>query len=141
MLFRSQWSNTEDAWLITTVPPSALASSTALTGPLAGLLQQVQRAAGGVKFGDSVAATVAFQTDTAQNATQMANALQFLANMAQMQGGQNNQQLAALAKGLAVTTTGTTVKISLTLPEAQFQQLLQMQQKKATAVPHAGVRN
>jgi hypothetical protein len=135
----NQWSDTEDAWVVTTVPPSALASSPAVAGNAAGIFQQVQQAAGGVKFGNSVVANAAVQADNSQDATQMANALQFLVNMAQMQAGQGNQQVTALAQGLAIATAGATVKISLTLPQAQFQQLLQQQQKKAAALT-PGVR-
>lgn len=134
----NQWSSTEDAWIVTTVPPGALTASSAVPGGAAGILQQVQQAAGGVKFGNSVVATAAVQSDNAQDATQLANALQFLANMAQMQAGQNSQQVTALAQGLAITATGATVQISLTMPQAQFQQLLQQEQKKA-ALPHGNV--
>ena len=136
----NHWSNIEDAWFLTTVPPSSLTGSSALAGNAAGLLQQVQRAAGGVKFGNSVVATAAIETDTAQNATQMANAFQFLVNMMQMQSGQNSQQIAALAQGLAVTAAATTVNISLSLPQAQFRQLLQQLQQKKPAVPAVGVK-
>jgi hypothetical protein len=134
----NQWSNAEDAWVITTVPPSSLTPSSPLGGNAAGIFQQVQQAAGGVKFGNSVVATAAVQADTAPNATQMANALQFLLNMAQMQS-QNNPQLTTLAQGLAITATGNTVKVTLTMPQAQFQQLIQ-QQKRAMAAPHVGVK-
>jgi hypothetical protein len=137
----NQWSNSEDAWVITTVPPLSLAAApaappagaTGAAGAAQGIFQQVQQAAGGVKFGNSVVGTAAVQVDTAQNATQMANALQFLVNMAQMQS-QNSPQAAALAQGLAIAAQGSTVKISLTMPQAQFQQFLQ-QQKRAVLNP------
>jgi hypothetical protein len=51
---------------------------------------------------------------------------------------QNNAQLTALATGLAISAQGTTVKVSLTMPQAQFQQLIQ--QEKKAAVPHVGVK-
>jgi hypothetical protein len=135
----NQWSASQDAWLVTTVPPATLASA-AGTGVLPGfggnaqgVFQQVQQAAAGVKFGNSVVGTAALQTDTAPNATQLANALQFLVNMAQMQAGQNNAQLASLAQGLAVAAQANIVKITVTLPQAQFQQLLQQRKKAAPA--------
>lgn len=141
----NQWSTSQDAWMVTTVPPSSLAAS-AGTGGLPGfggnaqaLFQQVQQVAGGVKFGNSVVGSAAVQTDTAQSATQLASALQFLVNMAQMQAGQNNAQLASLAQGMAVASQGNVVKIALTLPQAQFQQLLQ-QRKKAIPAARAGVK-
>jgi len=132
----NQWSNSEDAWVITTVPPLSLVpaaaaplpGATGAGGAAQGIFQQVQQAAGGVKFGNSVVGTAAIQADTAPNAAQMANTLQFLVNMAQMQA-QNSPQIAALAQGLVIAAQGNTVKISLTMPQAQFQQFLQQHQK------------
>jgi hypothetical protein len=96
-----------------------------------GILQQVQQFAGGVKFGTLVVGAAAIQADTAANAAQMANTLQFLVNLAQMQA-QKSPQAAALAQGLAISAQGNTVKLSLTMPQAQFQQFLQ--QHKATVL-------
>jgi hypothetical protein len=142
----TQWSNSEDAWIVTTVPLSSLAPATGAppagpAGMAQGIFQQVQQFGGGVKFGSSVVGTAALQADTAQNASQIANTFQFLVNMAQMHAGQNNPQAAALAQGLAVTAQGNTVKITITLPQAQFQQLMQ-QQKKAVVNPatHGAIR-
>jgi len=130
----NHWSGLEDAWMVTTVSPAALIPGT-VSGNAGGLFQQVLQASGGVKFGNSIVATIAAQADNAADATQMANALQFLVNMAQMQA-QTNPDLAALAKGFAASAQGATVNITLSLPQAQFQQLLQ-QHKNAT-VPHVG---
>ena len=130
----NQWSGNSDAWVVTTVAPSVLAPAS-FGGNLAPVLQQLQQASAGVKFGNSVVGTIAVQTDTAANAAQMANALQFLVNMAQMQS-QNNPQLTSLAKGLTIGATGTTVNVVISMPQAQFQQLVQQQKKAAIAVPH-----
>ena len=133
----NQWSGVEDAWVVTTVPPFSLAPAAPTGGSAAGILQQVQQAAGGVKFGDSVVGTAAIQADNATDATQLANTLQFLVNMAQMQS-QNNAQAASLLKAFAVSAQGSTVKVSVTLPQAQFQQLLQ-HQKAALGTPRVRV--
>ena len=90
-----------------------------------------------MKFGDSVVGTAAIQADNATDATQLANTLQFLVNMAQMQS-QNNAQAASLLKAFAVSAQGSTVKVSVTLPQAQFQQLLQ-HQKAALGTPRVRV--
>jgi hypothetical protein len=127
----NQWSTTEDAWVITTVPPSTLhPAHNAPAVPGVGnnaqnMFQGVQSAAAGVKFGATVVTTAVVQADNAQDATGIAGAIQFLANLAQMQAGQNNAQVTALVQGLKVTTQGATVNISLSLPADQFQQLLQ----------------
>jgi len=140
----NQWSTADDAWIITTVPLSALVPSatapgqTAPASPMAGVFQQVLQISGGVKFGNSVVGTAAIQADNAADATQLASTLQFLVNLAQMQS-QNNAQLTNLAQAFSVTAQGTAVNLKLTLPAAQFQQLFQMEKKAAVATtPHVG---
>jgi hypothetical protein len=141
----NQWSGADDAWVVTTVPLSSLLPAGATTGaatgnpmanPIAGVAQQVLQMAAGVKFGNSVVGTAAIQADNAADATQLANTLQFLVNLAQMQS-QNSSQLTSLAKGFTVSAQATTVNVNVTLPEAQFQQLFQMEKKAANATPHA----
>ena len=128
-------SASEDAWFISAVPVSSL------LGPNAGVVApglganaktqlniagQIQSANGGVKFGANVAFTAQVQADNAQDATNLAGMLQLVANMAQLQAS-TNPQAAALAKALMVSSSGTAVNVSLTLPAAQFQQLLKPQ--------------
>jgi hypothetical protein len=122
----TQWSQTEDAWVVSTVPPSSLKLAPGapqvpgLSGQ--GAFSTIQQVAGGVKFGATVALTAQAQTDTAANATVMAGALQFLANLAQAQSTQN-PQAGALLKSLTVTAQGVDVNIALSLPADQFEQL------------------
>ncbi len=122
----SQWSQTEDAWVVTTVPPSLLKLAPGapqvpgLSGQ--GAFASIQQVAGGVKFGATVALSAQAQTDTADNAASMAGALQFLANLAQMQAAQN-PQAGALLRSLTVTAQGVNVNIGLSLPADQFEQL------------------
>jgi hypothetical protein len=121
------WSRTEDAWVVATVPPSLLKLAPGapqvpgLTGQSA--FATVQQIAAGVKFGSTVALTAQAQTDTAENAASMAGALQFLANLAQMQTAQN-PHAGALLKSLTVTAQGVNVNIGLSLPADQFEQLV-----------------
>src|ERR1035441_8793967 len=135
----NQWSSSEDAWLVTTVPPFSLAPAGAMGGNAVAFMQQVQQAAAGVKFGNSVVGTAVIQSDNAADATQLANTVQFLVNLAQMQS-QNNPQMPNLAQAIAVSTQGATVTVTVTLPQAQFEQLMQQQKKAAMAGPHVGVR-
>ncbi|MGO9013193.1 MAG: hypothetical protein ACLQPN_24105 [Bryobacteraceae bacterium] len=125
-----QLSAANDAWLLTTVPPSSLKpSSTAPAVPGVGngadnVLGTVQSANAGIKFGTNVMIAAQAQADTAQNATAIAGLIQFLVNMAQLKAT-DEPQLQALAKSLAVSANGATVNISLTMPSTQFQELLQ----------------
>jgi len=130
-----QLSAANDAWALTTVPPSSLKSlGDAPAVPGAGnMLAMVQSASVGLKFGANVVLTGQAQADTAQNATAAAGLIQFLVNMAQMKAA-DEPQVQALAKALTVSANGATVNISLTLPSEQFQELLH---PKAAAHHHA----
>ena len=122
----NQWSNSQDAWGITTVPPSSLAppaKAGAANNPMMNAGQNVQAAAGGVKFGPLVVFSGEAQCDTAQNATTLGDVAKLLINLAQMQAGQN-PNAAALIKSVSVTTSGNTVQISASLPEDVFQTML-----------------
>ncbi len=142
----SQWSGNEDAWIVTTVPLGALMPSNTTAGaggagsnpmgnPMAGVMQQIQQMSGGVKFGNSVVGTAAIQADNAADATQLAATMQFLVNLIQMQSSQKDAQMASLAQGFSVNAQGTTVNVTITLPEAQFQQLFQMEKKASGVSP------
>jgi hypothetical protein len=130
----NQWSNSQDAWGITTVPPASLAPTTGkpgtLNGPIVNAGQNVQAAAGGVKFGAQVVFSGEAQCDTEQNAKTLGDVAKLLINLAQMQAGQD-PTAAALIKSVSVTTSGNVVAISASLPEDVFQQMLQ---------PHAKMR-
>lgn len=147
-----QWSGNQDAWIVTTVPLAALAPSPTpapgtaggantnpMANPMAGVMQQIQQMSGGVKFGSNVVGTAAILADNAADATQLANTLQFFVNLIQMQS-QKDAQLASLAQGFKVAAAGTTVNVTVTLPEAQFQQLLQMEKKATGVSPHGAMK-
>jgi hypothetical protein len=135
----NQLGNTQDAWVLCTVPPSTLAppqknaqTKDAPTGQIPPIFQTVQSASGGVKFGNNVVFTGQAQADTAQNATSLGDVIKLLISLAQMNAAQN-QQAAALAKAVQVSASGTTLNVSLSLPEDQFQQLAKFGQKSAAA--------
>ncbi len=124
----NQWSGTQDAWGITTVPPSSLhppASAPNVHGlsPNAPAFQNIQSAAGGVKFGAMVVVTGQAQAASAQDAQQMADALKLLANLAQMQAS-NEPAVAAVVQSLTVSTSGSTLNASISVSEDQLQQAI-----------------
>lgn len=133
----NELSVTYDAWVLSTVSPAALAPATegraqAIAGMKIPLnsLQQVQSGYLGVKFGTNVTLGAQVQSDTDENAAGLAGMLQLLGNLAQMQTAQN-PNAAAFAKSLTVSAKGSSVNISASVPEAQFQQLM---------MPKAGVK-
>jgi hypothetical protein len=133
-----KWSGQEDAWVITTVPPSSLqpkAGAPQIPGVGANgntSLQAIQSAAGGVKFGDNVVVTAEAQSDNAQDAQNLASTVKLLAAMAQLQA-KDNQTVQTLVQSLTATSTGSTVNISLSLPEDQLQALLSQPHTNAHA--------
>ena len=123
----NQLSSTQDAWAISTVPPATLKPPAAVT-PAAGAglqsaLQKIVSASGGVKFGSVVVVTGQAQAATPKDASALADVLKLFVNMAQLQAAKR-PETAALAQSLVVSTQGSTVKITLSLPEGQFQQLV-----------------
>ena len=135
----NQWSSiqAQDAWGITTVPPSSLAPPNKTNGqnnPMASAAQSVQQAAGGVKFGSVSNPNVVFSgqatCDTAQNAQTVSDLVKLMLNLAQMQAG-TNPDTAALLKSVTVNVNGNAVNVSASLPEDMFVQLLQSAHKNA----------
>jgi hypothetical protein len=139
----NQWSAANDAWVISAVPPSTLTPpATApkiqgVTGQNA--FQSVQQAAAGVKLGSLIVVTAEAQMDTPQNASAMGDVLKLLVSLAQMQAAQN-PDAAALAKSLVVSVQGDTLKVSLSLPQEQIQQLVKPKAAAATKAPRKAER-
>jgi hypothetical protein len=130
----NQLSTTLDAWAITLVPPSSLqpprrqpASPQAQQLMQQDAFQKIQQASGGVTFGANIAFTGEAVAATEQDAVSLGQVLQFLANMAATQA-QNDPSAAALVKGLTVNAQGQTLKVALSLPHSQFEQLVQPRQ-------------
>ena len=137
----NQWSGTEDAWVVTTVPPYTLAAPSGfptvpgLGANAQGIFQKILGAGAGVKFGATVVTTVQATADNAQDAATLAQTLQLLVNIAQMQTGTNpNPNITALLQGLAISAKGTLLNIAVSLPEAQLQQLVQQAKTTQNAV-------
>ena len=121
-------SGSQDAWVASIIgPPPVQAPAGAGAGKgtvlPANALQQIVGGNAGVKFGTNVVVTAQAQADNAQDATNLAGMIQLLVNMAAMQSTKN-PQAAALASGLTVSASGTTINISFTLPEDQLQQMM-----------------
>jgi hypothetical protein len=126
----NQWSLSQDAWGITTVPPDSLVpAGQATQNPMFNVGKSVQAAAGGVKFGALVVFSGEAQCDTAQNAKTLGDMIQLLINMAQMQANLD-PTAAALIKSVTVTADGSLMKIQASLPQEVLQQLLQQAHNK-----------
>jgi hypothetical protein len=137
----TQWSGSEDAWVISNTPPAHLTPPAVPGGPdpaLLNALQNIQQGAGGVKFGAQVVFSGQAQADTPQNAASMASLLQFGASLVQMQTQQKNPQLGAIMKSLSINSNGNLVNVALSVPESQIEQA--MKAKAAAATPQSNRR-
>jgi hypothetical protein len=135
----NQWSSTQDAWAVITVPPTTLHPAAGMP-PIPGLgtsnqnnaFQGIQQAAGGVKFGTNVVVTGQAQAATAQDATQLGDTFKLLASLAQMQSN-TDPRVTALAQSLTVSTNGTVLNVSVSLPQDQLVAMLKPSAKQPAA--------
>jgi hypothetical protein len=140
----NQWSGSEDAWGILNMPFSALKPPANASNPanatVQNAVQNIQQAAGGIKFGAQVVYTGQAQADTPQNAASVTGVIQFLASMAQLHAQQNNPQLATVLSSLSVTSSGNLVNLSLSVPEAQAEQAFKLRPHSAAQSMHRAPR-
>lgn len=134
-----------DAWFVSLVPVSQLATQVMPPVGAAGqgsvpanLLQAIQQATGGVRFGSIVQVGGEALTRSPQDATALTDVVRFLANLAQgqLQQGQTDpalKQFAALLNGIELRTDGAKMKWSVAVPEAELEQLIQSSQKPRRA--------
>lgn len=130
----TQLRTNEDAWGVSEVPPPAFkppANAPNLPNVPSTVFQNVQQASGGVKFGTQVAVNAQLTADTAQNATALGNILQFLINLGQMKEQQNPQAAASL-QSFQISTSGTTVSVTASIPEADLEALAQSKNGQAS---------
>ena len=121
-----------DAWFVSTGPITDFFKNK-FNDPNLGqamqgnLLQAIQQASGGLKFGQSggVLITGEALTRSPQDASSLADVVRFVAGLIQMNAGndQQAQQAASVLKDLQVTPTGSTTKLSLSLSEAFLEQM------------------
>ena len=120
-------STANDAWGVSILPPPALPNTPAPGGLNLNLtaLQSIQQASAGVKFGTSINLSAQAIADTAQNANSLADVVRLLVGLAQLNTSSNPQaaQVANLLKTISIQTKGTSVEISLAIPEDLFEQL------------------
>ena len=138
----NQWSTSQDAWAISTISPATLkapATAPQIPGVNANGFQSIQSAAGGVKFGALVVVTAQAQAATAQDATQMSDALKMLVMLAQMQAAKD-PVAASLAQSLQISASGNNVNVSASLPEDQLQQVLKPHNKVAPRKVERAIR-
>lgn len=145
----NQLSASEDEWLASSVSIGSLipasASADAAKGTAAILLpilQNIQSLSGGVKFGDNVVVTGQAVANSPQNAAALNAVIKLGITLGSSLAGNaaKDPQLTAalqLLQAVQVTTNGSDVDLSLSIPEAQIEALVNSLPAPAKAVASA----
>jgi len=126
-------SGDNDIWFASRVPLSGLArrhmdegSQSSFRGSQ--LLQTVETATGGIRFGDSLRMALTTVCRSEKDATALADVIRFGTDMVQMQSqsDQRSELISSALKSMQLSNQGTSVHLELTLPEASVEQLAEI---------------
>ncbi len=125
----NQLSGSEDAWSVSITPISSLMggvpADNGAHGQMMNVFKTIQQSSGGVKFGSVVQISGEALAATDKDASSMADVVKFVASMLQANGPKDAPvPLTDLIKNLSVTTEGSTLKVSLGIPEDQLETLI-----------------
>ena len=130
-------SSSQDAWVVSIVPFSSLASvvpNKNVSGALQGdLIKSIQQSSGGVKFGSMIEISGELTARNDQDATSLADVLKFFMSMAQM-NAPSHAELGKLLQNLTVNTEANAVKVSLAIPEIEMEMLFKMSHHQAPRI-------
>ncbi len=110
-------SKANDIWMVVHAAPAAFAPQGANPGAAGKVMESIEQASLGVKFGTDIVLWVQAVTHTPQDAEGLVGALRFFSSMAANQ--KSNPQAAALLQRLKMDSEGNTAKVSLAIPEAE----------------------
>ncbi len=117
-----------DAWFFSTVPAANFTGSLPMPNVGGGnnnnMIEGILQTSGGMKLGSNVEISGEALTRSDKDATALMNVMQFLAGMIQMNRDKPGaDKFANMLDSLKVNTQGSTMKFSLTLPEADVEKL------------------
>ncbi len=118
-----------DAWFVSSSPASFMNGKLPdqNLGNLGNALQAVLQTSGGVKFAPSgVTVSIAAVARSAQDAQSLVDVARFLASLVQVNRDKNPgaSKIATLADAATFSASGSVASVSVSLPEAQIEQLL-----------------
>jgi hypothetical protein len=113
-----------DAWSVSIAPISSLhpADPKDVNNPISGALKTIQAASGSVTFASPVVISAEAQALTDQDATSLSDVLKFVVGM--MAGNVDSAPFATLLQTLDVSTDHSTIRVKLSIPEDQLEQLI-----------------
>jgi hypothetical protein len=97
------------------------------------LLAAINEASGGIRFGDTVSISAEAITRSEKDAQALVDVVKFIAGLVQL-NRQNNPaagQVATLLDALDCKTLGNVTTISLSIPERQLEQMLEMMRQQS----------
>ena len=120
----SQWSTTQDAWVVSLVPPPIPpVPDPRFEGPAANIAGKIEQASAGAKFGADVRLTAEALATTEQDARNLAEAVRLLAVLAQSSPNLD-PNTGSLLQNLEVRTDARTLKLALSVPEDEFERIV-----------------
>jgi hypothetical protein len=134
-----------DAWLVSQAPVGTFAGAApnAQTNNVikSNALQAIQQTSGGVRFGNIVEFSGEALTSSDKDAVALADVIRFAVGMMQMHRAKNPEieKFAGLLDSLEVKATASTVQLSMSVPQANLEEL--MKTRKASARRAALRRN
>jgi hypothetical protein len=123
-------SSGKDFWFVTVVPLSNFSASVPdpnVSGAMKGnLMAAINQTSGGIRFGDTVTISAEAVTRSEKDAQALVDVVKFFAGLVQLnrQKDPTAGQVATLLDALQTSTSGNITSISIAIPEAQLEQLL-----------------
>lgn len=119
-----------DAWVISTVPLNKFAADVPdkqMSGAMKGnMVQSVEQVIGGVRFGEMIEVAGEAITRSEKDAQALVDVVKFLTGMVQLNREKqpDAERFAKLLELLTVKTSGVSVLLNLSVPEADMEQLI-----------------
>jgi hypothetical protein len=121
-----------DAWSVSIAPLSS-GGGAGHGNPMSGMVQgdmfkKVQAISGGITFSSPIQVTGEAVADSPQDASALGDVIKFVASMvqsSQSKGAAAGAEVSAIVQTLDVTTVQNTVRIALSIPEADLENLVQ----------------
>jgi hypothetical protein len=131
----NQLSTTLDAWTVSTGALSSFIPGMGGPNGPSAVLSSITQASGGVKFGASIQVSVQAIAANAQDASSIGDLTKFAVQMISAQGNGANipEALSTMLKSLVVSTDGTAVNVSLSMPEDELESLIKTSTSGAPA--------
>jgi hypothetical protein len=123
-----------DAWVVSSDPAGGLLKGIP-ANQNGDLLRSIRQAAGGVKFGIHIEIDANATARSDRDATALHDAIRFIAGMIRVKSEEQGA-VSTLLDSMRLSTTGDQVAISLRLPEAEIEKLIDTTRSRTRRVAH-----